>query len=319
MFRSRQGLKPLPQAVSAVGAAGPSGLKSGEAFAEPSQLNHARATLRDRLRLVNGRLAIGLAIVLLMAVTALLAPVIAPYAADEQLFQMRFAEIGSDYVLGGDQLGRDVLSRLLYGGRISLAVALPSMVITVVIGVLVGSVAGFYRGWADRILMRLTDVVLVFPTFFLLILAVATFGRSLTLLVIAIGLTGWPTNARVVRAQILNLGAMDYVTAARVNGAKDSWIILRHLVPQLTSIVITSATVRVANNILVESGLSFLGLGIAPPTPSWGNMVSEGAGHMRQAWWLVAMPGAAIMLIVLGFNLAGEGLRDALDPRRKRR
>jgi peptide/nickel transport system permease protein len=193
------------------------------------------------------------------------------------------------------------------------------MAIAVVVGVLVGCLAGFYRGWIDRLLMRLTDLVLVFPTFFLLVLAVATFGRSLTLLVIAIGLTAWPTNARVVRALMLNLREADYTTAARVIGVRDARIIVRHLLPQLTPIVIASATVRVAANILVESGLSFLGLGIEPPTPSWGNMISEGAIHMRQAWWLVALPGAAMFLIVFAFNLTGEGLRDALDPRQRRR
>jgi peptide/nickel transport system permease protein len=207
----------------------------------------------------------------------------------------------------------------MYAGRVSLAVGFPSMAVAVVLGVLIGGAAGFYAGWVDRILMRLTDIVLVFPTFFLLILAVATFGRSLWLLGLMIGLTAWPTNARVVRALMLNLRNRDFVVGARVIGATDRWIIVRHLIPQLTPVVIASATVRVANNILVESGLSFLGLGVAPPTPTWGNMVTEGADLMRQAWWLVAAPGAILFFVVMAFNLAGEGLRDLLDPRRKRR
>ncbi|MGH2559771.1 MAG: ABC transporter permease [Thermomicrobiales bacterium] len=267
----------------------------------------------------NRRLAIGTAIILVVTAVSLLAPVLAPYQPDEQLFQYRLAKPGADYILGGDELGRDVLSRLMYAGRVSLGVALPSMLIAVVVGVAVGSAAGYYGGWLDRVLMRLTDVVLVFPTFFLLILTVATFGRSVSLLIAMIGLTAWPTNARVVRALILNLRRRDFVLAARVVGANDLWIVARHLVPQLAPVVIASATIRVANNILVESGLSYLGLGVAPPTATWGNMVSDGANYMRQAWWLVAVPGAAIFLVVLAFNLVGEGLRDALDPQRRRR
>jgi peptide/nickel transport system permease protein len=267
----------------------------------------------------NPRLVVGLAVILLATAAAILAPVLAPHDPDAQLFQMRLATPNATYLLGGDELGRDVLSRLIYAGRVSLAVAFPSMIVAVVVGVVVGSLAGYYRGWVDRLLMRLTDVVLVFPTFFLLILVVATFGRSLTLLVLMIGLTAWPTNARVVRALMLNLRERDYVVAARVVGANDAWIVLRHLIPQLTPVVIASATIRVANNILVESGLSFLGLGVAPPTPTWGNMVSDGANFMRQAWWLVAAPGGVIFVVVMAFNLAGEGLRDLLDPRQRRR
>ena len=275
----------------------------------------------DRLRQTGGSIAanrgflLGVAIIALIVFASVFASRLAPYAPDEQRFELRLAPPGSSYLLGGDALGRDVLSRLIFAGRVSLAVALPSMAIALVVGVGVGSLAGFYGGWIDRVLMRLTDVVLVFPTFFLLILAVATFGRSVALLALIIGLTAWPTNARVVRAQILNLRGRDYVTAARAAGAADPWIIGRHLVPQLLPIIVVSATIRVANNILVESGLSFIGLGVAPPTPTWGNMVSEGADFMRQAWWLVAFPGAAILLVVLAFNLAGEGLRDLLDPR----
>lgn len=267
----------------------------------------------------NWRLAGGLAVVVTVGLIALLAPVIAPHPPDAQLYEMRLAAPNTTYWLGGDALGRDVFSRLIYAGRVSLAVAIPSMLIAVVIGVAVGSVAGYYRGWADRLLMRLTDVVLVFPTFFLLILAVSVFGRGLALLVLMIGLTAWPTNARVVRALVLSQRDRDYVTAARVAGGGDRWIITRHLIPQLTPIVVSSATIRVANNILVESGLSFLGLGVAPPTPTWGNMVADGADAMRQAWWLVAIPGVMIFLVVLAFNLTGEGIRDRLDPRRKRR
>jgi peptide/nickel transport system permease protein len=269
--------------------------------------------------LANRGLVLGALIIALVTLTAILAPRIAPFPPDAQRYDMRLAEPGTEYLLGGDSLGRDVLSRLIYAGRISLLVAIPSTVIAVVAGVAIGSIAGFYGGWADRALMRATDVVLVFPTFFLLILAVASFGRSLALLVLVIGLTAWPTNARVVRAQVLNLRTRDYVAAARAAGAGDGGIIWRHLVPQLIPIILVSATIRVASNILVESGLSFLGLGVAPPTPTWGNMVAEGADSMRQAWWTVLFPGGMILLVVLAFNWTGEGLRELLDPRQKRR
>jgi peptide/nickel transport system permease protein len=264
-------------------------------------------------------MTIGIAIILTITALSLLAPVLAPYEPDAQDFRSRLAPLSSSHWLGADEVGRDQLTRLMYAGRISLAVAFPSMAVALVLGVVIGGLAGFYAGWVDRILMRFTDMVLIFPTFFLLILAVATFGRSLTLLVLMIGLTAWPTNARVVRALMLNLRNRDFVIAARVNGARDGWIIVRHLVPQLTPVVIASATIRVANNILVESGLSFLGLGVSPPTPTWGNMVTEGADLMRQAWWLVAVPGATLFLVVMAFNLVGEGLRDLLDPRHKKR
>jgi peptide/nickel transport system permease protein len=267
----------------------------------------------------HARLVVGLAVVLAVGAVALLAPLIAPHPPDAQLYEMRLAAPNATYWLGGDALGRDVFSRLVYAGRVSLAVALPSMLIAVVLGVAVGSIAGYYRGWADRLLMRFTDVVLVFPTFFLLILAVSVFGRSLSLLVLMIGLTAWPTNARVVRALVLSLRDRDFVTASRLSGGTDRWVIARHLIPQLTPVIVSSATIRVANNILVESGLSFLGLGVAPPTPTWGNMVADGADAMRQAWWLVAIPGITIFVVVLAFNLMGEGMRDLLDPRRKRR
>jgi peptide/nickel transport system permease protein len=265
----------------------------------------------------NPRMTVGATIIVVVSALAIFAPWIAQNPPDLQNPVYRLAPPSSAFPLGGDSFGRDTFSRLLHAGRVSLSVGVLSMAITVVIGVLVGALAGFYGGWIDRILMRLTDLVLVFPTFFLLILTVATFGRSVSLLIFMIGITSWPTNARVVRAQILKLRQYDYVTAARVTGAGDAWIVGRHLIPQLIPIVIASATIRVANNILVESGLSYLGLGVQPPTATWGNMVTDGAGFIRQAWWLVGIPGAAIFIVVLAFNLFGEGLRDYLDPTRR--
>lgn len=264
-------------------------------------------------------MTVGATIIIVVSALALFAPWIVQHPPDAQNPVYRLAPPSSDYWLGGDSFGRDTFSRILYAGRVSLSVGLLSMVITVVIGVLVGAMAGYYGGWTDRILMRLTDIVLVIPTFFLLILTIATFGRSIPLLILIIGITSWPINARVVRAEIMKLRKHDFVLASRLIGAADSWIVIRHLLPHLIPIVIASATIRVANNILIESGLSFLGLGVQPPTPTWGNMIAEGADFMRQAWWLVAIPGAAIFVVVLGFNLFGEGLRDFLDPRTRGR
>jgi peptide/nickel transport system permease protein len=261
------------------------------------------------------RMTIGAAMILIAAALALLAPWITQHPPEAQNPAMRLATPSSTYWLGGDSFGRDVFSRIVYAGRVSLSVGLLSMLVTLVIGVVVGALSGFYGGWIDRILMRVTDVVLVIPTFFLLILTVATFGRSIGLLILIIGLTSWPVNAKVVRGEVMRLRTHDYVIASRLTGGSDAWIIVRHLLPQLTPIIIASATIRVANNILIESGLSFLGLGVQPPTPTWGNMVTEGAAFMRQAWWLVGIPGATIFLVVLAFNLFGEGLRDFLDPR----
>lgn len=280
------------------------------------------ARLRQTLSLILGSpaLAAGLSITLLFTVLSLLAPVIAPHDPIAQNPDYRLAlPSTSGYWLGGDGLGRDVLSRLLFAGRISLRIALASMVITLVIGVLVGAFAGFFGGWIDRLLMRFTDLVDTFPTFFLLILIAATFGGSVGILIVMIGVTSWPTNARVVRALMISLRDRDYVAASRVAGARDSGIVLRHLLPQLIPVMIASATIRVSGNIMTETGLSFLGLGIMPPTPSWGNMVDDGRDFLIQQWWQVAIPGATIFIVVLGFNLLGEGLRDQLDPQSRRK
>lgn len=281
---------------------------------------HESTPLRFVRRLAaHPRMTAGATIIIVVSALALFAPWIVQRPPEVQNVAYRLAPPSSEYWLGGDSFGRDIFSRLLYAGRVSLSVGLLSMIITVVIGVLVGALAGYYGGWIDRILMRLTEIVLVIPTFFLLILTVATFGRSIPLLILIIGVTSWPINARVVRGEIIKLRKYDFVVASRVVGGKDSWIVIRHLLPHLIPIVIASATIRVANNILIESGLSFLGLGVQPPTPTWGNMITEGTSFMRQAWWLVGIPGATIFVVVLAFNLFGEGLRDFLDPRTRGR
>lgn len=279
-----------------------------------------RRSLARRLGIVaDPRVVVGGSVILVISTLAILAPWLIANPPDLQNPVYRLAKPGAGLLLGGDALGRDTFSRLVFAGRISLSVGVVSMLITIVLGVAVGAVAGYYGGWADRILMRMTDIVLVFPTFFLLVFIVATFGRSVPLLIAMIGLTSWPTNARVVRAAILRLRDQDFVTAARVAGAGDTRLVIRHLLPHLLPVVIASATIRVANNILIESGLSYLGLGVQPPTPTWGNMVSDATVYMRQAPWMIAIPGFTIFMVVLAFNLLGEGLRNRLDPRRRGR
>ena len=275
-----------------------------------------QSALPKRRRRWNAQLVVGLVIVIIAGVTALAAPLISPFDPDAQQLIDRLQAPSSAHWAGTDNFGRDVLSRLFWGGRISLAVGLLSMIIAVSMGVLVGSAAGFFGGYVDAILMRLTELVMVFPTFFLLILIVATFGSSVPVLIFMIGFTSWPVGARIIRGEVLKINAREYILAANALGMKNSRIIIRHILPNIVSVIIISATIRVGINILIEAGLSFLGLGVQPPDPSWGNMVASGAAYLSRAWWLVAVPGGAIFATVLAFNLMGEGLRDLLDPRR---
>lgn len=264
-------------------------------------------------------LGFGAVVLLVLAGLSILAPWIAPYSPEYQDPALRLATPNSTYWLGGDSFGRDIFSRLLYAVRISLEIAVASMAITLVIGTLLGAFAGFYGRWVDRILMRFTDLVDIFPTFFLLILVAAMFDGGAGLLIVMIGITSWPTNARVIRAQMISLRDRDFVVAAQVIGVRNARIVIRHLVPQLAPIMIASATVRVSSNIMTETGLSFLGLGIMPPTPSLGNMIAEADNFLSSHWWQTGIPGVTILILVLAFNLLGEGLRDHLDPQTRSR
>jgi peptide/nickel transport system permease protein len=265
-----------------------------------------------------GRLALGVALISAVAAIVLIGPSIVAYAPEAQSIAERLRPPTPDHLLGTDTFGRDVLARLLAGGRVSLAIGLLSMVVTIAVGVAVGAVSGYFGGTADALLMRATELVMVFPTFFLIILIVATFGGSVPLLVLVIGLTSWPVGARVIRGEVLKVRARDYVLAARAIGSSSWRIIARHVIPNVVAVVIVSATIRVGTNILIEAGLSYLGLGVQPPLASWGNMVADGAKVIRTEWWLTAIPAAAIFAAVLGFNLLGEGVRDLVDPRRER-
>jgi len=260
---------------------------------------------------------LGVAIVLFMFLIAILAPL---YNHDPGAIDIgkRMMPPGWGHLLGTDDLGRDVLARILYGARISLLVGFVAVGIASLIGILVGAIAGFYGRWVDALLMRFVDIMLCFPTFFLILAVIAFLEPSIWNIMIIIGLTGWMGVARLVRAEFLSLRGRDFVIAAQSIGASDQRLIFRHILPNALSPVIVSATLGVAGAILTESALSFLGIGVQPPTPSWGNMLITGKQTLGSAWWLSVFPGMAILLTVLGYNLLGEGLRDALDPRMDR-
>ncbi len=224
---------------------------------------------------------------------------------------------GGNHPLGTDDLGRDVLLRMLYGARISLLVGFVAVGISTLLGILVGALAGFYGGWIDAVVMRFVDIMLCFPTFFLILAVIAFLDPSIWNIMIVIGITSWMGVARLVRAEFLSLREREFVLAARAVGAGDLRLIFRHMLPNALSPVLVSATLGVAGAILTESALSFLGIGVQPPTPSWGNMLIAGKQTLGYAWWLSVFPGLAILITVLGYNLLGEGIRDALDPRLK--
>jgi peptide/nickel transport system permease protein len=269
-------------------------------------------------RFRRNRLAIsGLLLVAGMFVVALAAPLLAPYDPGQINLKEILMPPSPAHILGTDTLGRDVLSRVIYGSRISLLVGFVAVGIATLIGMLVGSLAGYYGRWVDQVLMRLVDVMLCFPTFFLILAVIAFLGPNIWNIMVVIGLTSWMGVARLVRAEFLSLREREFVVAAQSLGASDVRIICRHLLPNALTPVMVSATLGVAGAILVESTLSFLGLGVQPPTPSWGNILTEGQANIEIAWWLSFFPGLAILVTVMSYNLLGEGIREAIDPRLK--
>lgn len=273
----------------------------------------ARKFLRHRLAML------GLLIIVVIALLAITAPLFAP--ADPlrvDLASFRKPPV-SGHPLGTDSAGRDVLSRLLYAGQVSLAVGLIAALVSTGIGLVLGSIAGNYGGWADAVVMRATDVVMSFPALIVIITVVALIGPSMLTIILGIGLFGWPTACRIVRGLALSLREQDFVVAARALGAAESRIITRHLIPSVLSPLTVTATFAVAQAILTEAALSFLGLGVRPPQPSWGNMLNEAQSLtiLESMPWLWLPPGIAIAITVLAINFVGDGLRDALDPRQR--
>ena len=258
---------------------------------------------------------IALFAILLIALMAIFAPLISPYDPTAIDVYNVLSAPGSAHFFGTDELGRDVLTRMIWGARVSLKVGFVAVGIAITIGIFIGSLSGFYGGITDSILMRFVDIMLCFPTFFLILAVIAVVEPGISTIMMVIGFTGWMDVARLVRAEMLTLKERDFVMAARSVGATDLRIIFRHILPNALSPVFVSATFGVAGAILTESGLSFLGLGVLPPDPSWGNILTSGKDYITVAWWLSVFPGFAILFTVLSYNLVGEGLRDALDPR----
>lgn len=269
-------------------------------------------------RFLQNKMALaGSSIVLLFFALSLLAPWLAPFDPGAIDLQAVLAPPSSAHLLGTDQLGRDVLSRMIWGARISLKVGFAATGLAIFIGTMLGAIAGYYGGWRDAIIMRFVDIMLCFPTLFLILAVIAFLEPSIWNIMIVIGLTGWMGITRLVRADFASLRERDFVLAARGIGAGDLRIIVIHILPNAMASVLVTATLGVAGAILTESALSFLGIGVQPPTPSWGNILTAGKDNIDIAWWLSLYPGLAILLTVLGYNLLGEGLRDSLDPRLK--
>jgi peptide/nickel transport system permease protein len=271
-------------------------------------------------RFLRHRLAVaGLIVSILLILSAIFAPVLAPRDPLQISILDKFAPPMTDgFVLGGDELGRDLVSRLLYAGRISLLVGFAAMAVTVVAGTAVGLVSGFYGGRVDAILMRCTEALLTFPTVFLLLILAAFVGASLLSITLIIGLTSWMELARILRNQTLALREQEFVQAGRALGASNAWLIGRHLLPNSLGPIMVAATLNIANAVLAESYISYLGYGIQPPEASWGNMLNNAQSYFSDAPWIALFPGVLITLTVASFNFLGDGLRDAVDPRTKR-
>ncbi len=259
----------------------------------------------------------GLAILTVMYLIAIFAPLLATHPYDQVAPTRALRPPGREYWLGSDRIGRDIYSRIIWGSRISLSVGFVAAGVSVAIGTLIGATAGYFGGRVDDVFMRFTEVVMAFPTIFLLLTIIAIVKRSIFNIMLIIGVTSWPSLARIVRGQVLSLREQEFTDAARALGVSDGRIIFRHILPNTLAPIIVSATLRIGGAILTESGLSFLGLGVPEPVPSWGSILNNGRTWLRQAPWITTFPGIFIFLTVLAFNYVGDGLRDALDPRLK--
>ncbi len=256
-------------------------------------------------------------VIVVLYVAALLTPLLAPYdpSAIEDVLQNRYLAPSVTHIFGTDEFGRDLFTRALYGARVSLSIGLLAMLLSKTIGTTYGAVAAYFGGAVDAVLMRLVDVVIAFPTFYLMLMLVGVFEANIMLIVLILAFTSWPGTARYIRGEILTLKEQGFAESARAIGLPPHLIIIRHLIPSALSPVLVSAALAVAGMIGAEAGLSFLGLGIRPPTPSWGNMVSSGQDAMLVAWWVAFFPGALLALTLVSFGLLADGIRDALDPK----
>jgi peptide/nickel transport system permease protein len=265
----------------------------------------------------NKRALVGCLIVLSVILMALAAPLLSPMNPLTQELRLRMKPPGwhdgnRTYWLGTDHLGRDIASRIIYGSRISLIISLFAVLIAATLGIAIGLVTGYYRGTVDMIFMRLADIQLAFPFILLIIAVIAVLGPNMKNIIVVLGITGWVVYARIVRSEVLSLREREFVTAAKALGCSNFKILFTHLLPNVGASCIVIATLEIARMILIESGLSFLGLGIQPPTPSWGGMLADGRVYLFTSWWLATFPGLALMLTVLGVNLTGDWLRDFL-------
>jgi len=257
----------------------------------------------------------GLGIVLLLVLVALLAPVLSAYSPVQPDLSQRLLPMSAEHWFGTDGLGRDIYTRIVYGSRLTLYVIALVAVIAAPVGLLVGTTAGYFGGWLDTVLMRITDIFLAFPRLILALAFVSALGPGIENAILAISITAWPPYARIARAETITVRTADYIDAVRIQGASSSRIIWSHIVPMCTSSVIVRVTLDMAGIILTAAGLGFLGLGAQPPLPEWGAMISSGRKFLLDQWWVATVPGIAIFVVSLGFNLLGDGLRDVLDPR----
>jgi peptide/nickel transport system permease protein len=281
------------------------------------QASLGRAYLGWRTFAGNPLAMIGLTIVVILLLLAAMAPLIATHSPFAQDLVGRLKPPGSANWFGTDELGRDIYSRVVYGARITLTIVAMVAILVAPIGLLVGTVAGYLGGWVDMALMRVTDIFLAFPRLILALAFVAALGPGIENAVIAIALTTWPPYARIARAETLTLRNSDFISAARLQGASAARIVWRYVVPLCLSSVIVRVTLDMAGIILTAAGLGFLGLGAQPPSPEWGAMISSGRRYILDQWWVATMPGLAICIVSLGFNLLGDGLRDVLDPKQR--
>ena len=301
----------------------PSVATESVALAPPRPLKEREGMVLLR-RLMRRRTALfGMLVVAGVLLTAAFAPVIAPFDPLAQDISQRLREPawqdaqGRTHLLGTDHLGRDILARIIYGSRIALLVGLAAVLISGVLGMVIGLISGYFGGRVDDFFMRLADVQLAFPFILLAIAVIGVLGPSLRNIIIVIGVSSWVVYARVVRGEVLSIRERDFVQAAIALGSRDTQVLVRHVLPNTFTPWLVVATLDMARVIVIESALSFLGLGVQPPTPTWGGMLADGRVYLSTAWWLATFPGLAILVTVLGINLFGDGLRDTLDPRLK--